>query len=272
VDDFPKEDLGRIVGQLVSKKLIVKSGGEYPTLQLSHRGNEFLKQREKIHLTKFESIAKLSQPSEAVEAAYDKELFEKLRHLRKTIADEKGVPPYVIFSDLTLRQMAFYLPQSEENFSKISGVGDEKLKQYGEIFTEVIQTYARKNNLIEKNIPVKRSARPHRSNRLGPTHRETQKLVLQKMSIENIASMRGLSVGTIAAHIEKLVNTGEKIDIDYLRPSVERFETIKVAFQKSGGTALSPVREMLGGQFSCEELRIAGLFIKLEILNLGGRS
>ena len=82
------------------------------------------------------------------------------------------------------------------------------------------------------------------------------------MSIEEMASLRGVRFGRILAHIEKLVSAGEKIDIDYLRPSSERFETIKAAFQNSGGTALSPVREMLGERFSYEELKIARLFIK----------
>ena len=262
VDDFSKEDLRSIVNQLVLKKLIVKSGDEYPILELSPQGQEFLKQREEIHLPKFKSTPKLSQPSEAVEAGYDRELFEQLRCLRKALADEKGVPPFVVFGDLALRQMAVYLPQSEENFSRISGVGQEKLKRYGKIFTEVIQTYAQENNLSEKDIPVKRSARPPRSNRLGSTYRETKALVRQKMSIEKMASMRGLASGTIAAHIEKLLSSGEKIDIDYLRPPPERFETIKAAFQKSGGTALSLVREMLGEPFSYEELIIARLFMK----------
>jgi ATP-dependent DNA helicase RecQ len=364
VDDFSQEELRRIISQLISRKLIDKSGDEYPTLTLSPHGQDVLKQRAEIRLPKPQSIAKLSQPSEAVEAGYDRDLFEQLRLWRKKIADEKGVPPYVIFSDLTLRQMAFYLPQSEENFSRISGVGDEKLKQYGEIFTEVIQTYARKNNLIEKNIPmkrtgkprrqqsdavdteydmdlfeqlrvlrkeladeqevpafvvfsdrvlrqlafympqseedflkingvgdaklkqygkifteviqtyarennrreqdvpVKRSASPHRPNRLGPTYRETQKLVLNKMSVEEMASLRGVSAWTIMSHIEKLLSAGENIDIDYLRPPVEQFETIKAAFQKSGGTAFFPVREILGEQFSYAELKLARLFIK----------
>ena len=263
VDDFSKEDLRSIISQLIFRKLIEKSGDEYPILELSPRGNDFLRQRENIHLPKFQAIAKLSQPSDAVEAEYDKELFETLRVLRKKIADDKGVPPFVVFGDLALRQMALYLPQSEENFSRISGVGDEKLKQYGKIFTEVIKTYAKDRNLIEKNVPVKRSARPRRSNRLGSTYRETQQLVLSKMSIDKMASLRGLSAGTIAAHIEKLVSTGEKIDIDYLRPTVEKLATIKAAFHQSGGSALSPVREMLGEQFSYEELRIARLFLKL---------
>jgi ATP-dependent DNA helicase RecQ len=161
-----------------------------------------------------------------------------------------------------LRQMAVYLPQGEENFSKISGVGQEKLKRYGKIFTELIQTYAQENNLSEKEVPVKRSARPHRTNRLGPTYRETKEMVLKKISIEKMASMRGLAPGTIAAHIEKLVSAGETIDIDYLRPPLEKFAKIKAAFKKSGGTALSPVLEMLGEPFSYEDLRIARLFIK----------
>jgi ATP-dependent DNA helicase RecQ len=263
VDDFSKEDLRRIIAQLVYRKLIVKSGDEYPILELSPAGKDFLKKREKIRLPKVKALAKSLQPSDAIDAGYDRELFEQLRRLRKELADEKGIPPFVVFGDLALRQMAAYLPQSEENFSRISGVGDEKLKQYGKMFSEVIRTYARGNNLVERNVPVKRSARPHRLNRLGSTHRETQKLVLQKMSIENMASMRGVTFRTIAAHIEKLLSNGEEIDIDYLRPPVAQFETIKAAFQKSGGRALMPVREMLGEQFSYEELRIARLFLTL---------
>ena len=263
VNDFSKEELRRIITQLVYKNLIVKSGDEYPILELSPRGQDFLRQREKIRLPKPKAIAKLSQPSDAVAAEYDRDLFEKLRFLRKELANEQGVPPFVVFGDLALRQMAVYLPQSEENFSRVSGVGQEKLKRYGEIFTAVIQTYAQENNLSEKDVPVKRSARPQRSNRLGSTYRETKELVRQKMSIEKMASMRGVADGTIATHIEKLVNSGEKIDIDYLRPPVEQLETIKAAFRKSGGTALSPVLEMLGEPFSYAELKIARLFLKL---------
>jgi ATP-dependent DNA helicase RecQ len=247
---------------LVSKKLIVKSGDEYPILELSPRGQDFLKQRQEIHLPKPKSIAKLSQPSDAVETEYDRDLFEQLRRLRKELADEQGIPPFVVFGDLALRQMALYLPQSEENFSKISGVGQEKLKRYGKIFTEVIRTYAQENNLSEKDVPVKRSPRRRRSNRLGSTYRETKELVRQKMSIEKMARTRGLAAGTIAAHINKLVSSGEKIDINYLRPPMEKFEKIKAAFKKSGGTALSPVLEMLGEPFAYEELIIARLFIK----------
>ncbi len=262
VTDISKEDLRLIASQLISRNLIVKSGDAYPILELSRRGKDFLKEREEICLPKLKSGAQSPPPGDTVEAEYDRELFEQLRLLRKKIADEKKVPPFVVFGDMALRQMALYLPQSEDSFAKISGVGEEKLKTYGKIFTEVIQAYATENHLSEKNIPVRRSDRRRRLNSLVSTYRETQKLVLQKMSLEKMASMRGLSAGTIAAHIEKLVSSGEKIDIDYLRPSVEKFDKIKAAFQQSGGTALSLVREMLGERFSYEELRLARLFLK----------
>jgi ATP-dependent DNA helicase RecQ len=262
VNDFSKEDLRSIVNQLVFKQMIVKSGDEYPTLALSPGGQEFLKQRTEIRLPKPKALPKPPQPGEALESGYDSELFEQLRRLRKELADEQGVPPYIIFNDLTLRQMAFYLPQSEENFSRISGVGQEKLKRFARLFTELIKTYTQENNLSEKEIPVKRPARSPRSTPLGSTYRETKELVLKKMSIEEMAGIRGLAAGTIAAHIEKLVSAGENIDIDYLRPAPERLVTIKNAFQQYGGLSLTPVREILGEHFSYEEIRIARLFIK----------
>ena len=85
VDDFSKEELRRIVSQLVQRKLIVKSGDGYPILELGPRGQEFLKQRQEIRLPKLKSIAKLSQPSDAVETGYDRELFEQLRLLAQRI-------------------------------------------------------------------------------------------------------------------------------------------------------------------------------------------
>jgi ATP-dependent DNA helicase RecQ len=262
VDDFSKEDLRRIIRQLLYRKLITKNDAGFPGLTLGQRGKDFLKEREELRLPKFQASVKSHKQSDAADSEYDRDLFEKLRLLRKKLADEYGIPPFVVFGDLALRQMALYLPQSETNFAKISGVGEAKLKQYGDIFTEVIRDYAKHNNLNEKDVPVKMSARSRRLNSLGSTYRETQKLLLKKKSIEEIASLRGVSAETIISHIEKLVRSGEVIDIDYLKPSSERFAPIKTAFQGSGGLALWPVRELLGEQFSYEELKIARLFLK----------
>ena len=153
VDDFSKEDLRRIISQLVFKKLIVKSGDEYPILELSPRGQDFLKQREEIHLPKPKSIAKLSQPSEAVETEYDRDLFEQLRLLRKELADEQGVPPFVVFGDLALRQMAVYLPQSEENFSRSAAWARKSLNDTGKYLRRLFRLTPRKIISAKKMFP-----------------------------------------------------------------------------------------------------------------------
>lgn len=82
------------------------------------------------------------------------------------------------------------------------------------------------------------------------------------MPIEEIANLRGISVGTVISHLERLIAAGEEIDLAYLKPSDDRFEKIKSAFQKSGGMNLSPVRGIIGEQFSYEELRIVRLFLQ----------
>lgn len=260
-DDFSKVELRNIIGQLLGKKLLVKTGEEYPILALGERGKAFLKNKENILLQKPETGRGTIRKSAAFEADYDQKLFDQLRLLRKKIADEKGVPPFVVFGDLALTQMATYFPQSEESFAKISGVGEEKLRQYGKIFTEVIRDYAKNNNLAEKNIPAGKPVRARRTIRAGSTYQETKILVEQKMSIDKIAKARKMTVGTITSHIEKLVAAKEEIDIEYLRPPAKKMEKIKFAFQKSGGTALSPVREILGEDFSYDELRVARLFL-----------
>lgn len=147
VNDFSKEDLRRIIGQLLSRKMIITSGDEYPILKLGRDAINYLKNREEIYLPKFKSSAKLATPSEAIDTDYDKNLFEQLRRLRKKLADKQVVPAFVVFSDLSLRQMALYRPQTEVAFLKIKGVGEAKLRQYGKIFTEFIQTYAKEKNL-----------------------------------------------------------------------------------------------------------------------------
>ncbi|MFH1744627.1 MAG: DNA helicase RecQ [bacterium] len=261
VHDFSREELKQIVRQLVAKKIIIKSAGEYPTLDLALLGKKFIANKEKIFLTR--PIVKIEyyMAEEGPGIDYNRELFELLRSLRKRLADELGVPPFVVFSDVSLQQMAYYLPQSADNFSRVSGVGAEKLKRYGEIFVKTIGGYAREHNLQELNVPIKRTDADRRVKREGSTYGETKKLILQKMPIEEISSKRGFTAGTIVTHIEKLIATGEKLDIAYLNSGGERFEKIKKAFQRSGDTKLLPVREILGDDYSYDEIRFARLFL-----------
>ncbi|MBA3047187.1 RecQ family ATP-dependent DNA helicase [Patescibacteria group bacterium] len=258
--DHSEDELKSIIKMLIAKKLLVKSADEYQILSLASAGKKFLQLREKIILSKPKSD-ELRAVKTMEELEYDQALFEKLRQLRKQIADELGVPPFVIFGDVALRQMAYYFPQSQENFSRVSGVGEEKLARFGKVFISQIAGYAREHGLSEKNIPVRRSSAERGVKREGSTYEETKKYFLQKLPIEEIAEKRGLAPSTITGHLEKLILAGEKLDIDYLKPPADRFEKIKKAFHESGGLTLSPVREILGEEYSYDELRFARIFL-----------
>ena len=195
----------------------------------------------------------------------DVTLFEQLRGLRTQEATILKVPPYVVFGDKTLREMATYFPQSVAALLQITGVGDKKCTQFGEKFLTVIRRYAQQNNIGEK---IRQSGIVTDSSHLhakpiyaGSTHDETKQLLLQKIPLTELAKRRGLTPGTIIAHIETIITADPQVDIAHLCPPQDRFDSIAAAFAQSKGTALAPVRQILGESYSYDELRLARIFI-----------
>lgn len=148
VKDFNRDQLSQIINQLINKSLLQKTDGQYPVLQLTDSALTFLKQRLSIKLAEpsFASHAN-GDGSQQGNLPYNAELYEELRILRKRLADQMGVPPYVVFSNNTLQEMATYYPQSSQSLLKITGVGEQKLEQFGEIFLAMISEYAKIKNL-----------------------------------------------------------------------------------------------------------------------------
>jgi ATP-dependent DNA helicase RecQ len=264
VDDYKISELEEIVQQLIEKKILSKSFGKYPILQLTNQGRVWLKNRGSISLHKPTKVL-ISEDLETKSLPpYDENLFELLRSLRKSIAEEKNVPPFIIFGDVSLQEMAVYFPQSRESFAQISGVGSQKLEEFGDRFLKVIKEYATEKNIAE----VQKSSRLRKSkSSLKPvigkstTYQITKNLLKEKLSIEEMAERRGVSPETIISHVEILVKNDNDLDIEYLRPDSNSLEKIKDTFIKTGGLKLWPVKEILGDEFSFLELRIGRLFL-----------
>lgn len=151
-----KEEIRHFILALLFRNYLEKNEGEYPTLRVSEMGKDALKYREKIMLSKLPDVQKTTGKKRGDDLAFDAGLFEELRALRKSLANEKNVPPFVIFSDVSLREMSHYFPQTMENFQKITGVGAMKLTQYGKQFLKIISSYARENHQKELTIPMRR--------------------------------------------------------------------------------------------------------------------
>ena len=144
-----------------------------------------------------------------------------------------SVPPYVVFGDVALQQMAFYFPQSNESFLRISGVGERKLAQFGDQFLSVIRSHASQHGLTDKLIPMVRA--PSRSRRQTESTLDVTRLLLsQGRSLEEIAAERGLALTTIVGHAEALVNGGEELELDHLMPAPDRAAEIRSAFRAAG--------------------------------------
>jgi len=254
--DFSEDALKHFIKGLVAKNLLSKESGEYPTLSVTPAGRAFLKTREKLTLNQPRALAEAAASVEAGPLPPNLDLFEQLRQLRRTIADERGVPAYVIFGDTSLRQMASYLPHSRESFSRISGVGRVKLEELSGPFLELISEYAGVNGLAEID-PSPRGRKHIGGGRPSSTPWRTKELVAKKAPLSEIAELQALTSRTIVNHLARLVMAGEAPDLAYLMPPPDRMGKIKEAFRQTGDTRLAPVRDLLGDDWSYDELALA---------------
>ncbi|WP_297422270.1 DNA helicase RecQ [Clostridium sp.] len=143
--EYSNEKLKNFINTLISHGYITVVEGTYPVLSLNEKSRRVLTSQEKVELKEFKIEAKAKE---------DNELFEILRSIRQELAKENGVPPYIIFGDVTLRDMAVNYPISKESMLKISGVGEVKYNKYGKVFEKTIKQYVEEHNVQVSNTLV----------------------------------------------------------------------------------------------------------------------
>ncbi len=263
VDDFSADELGQIMKQLLDRGLLAKSAGEYPVLSLSRPGAAWLNSAENLELAKPGADIKLDAAPAKGELDFDKDMFARLRELRKQIAEKAGVPPFVVFGDTSLREMAYYFPREPKDFSLISGVGAAKLDKYGKIFLAEINEFVRKNGIEPPARPEKGVKEIKRIKvRTRNFNTKTRELINKKIPIEKIAKHQDLQPSTVINHIEKLIDAGEKLDLDYLKLPRDRYEAMKAAFAACGDERLKPVFEHLGEKYTYDELKLVRVLLR----------
>lgn len=142
--ELGRNDWGAVGRELVRLGYLRQTAEQFSVIELTREGMEALKDRRAITLTKPMERPR-TRSSRVGDISCDELLFEKLRQLRKSLADEHGVPPYIIFGDNSLRLMAREYPTSDSEFLTISGVGERKLRDYGEAFLDEIRAHLRAN-------------------------------------------------------------------------------------------------------------------------------
>jgi ATP-dependent DNA helicase RecQ len=252
-------DEWRLLGRsLLHQRLVDETTDGYPVLKLNAASWQVLRKQIAVAV----AVPKDFAPSPAEASTQDDtpevaQLLTVLKALRKTLADQQSVPPYVVFPESALRQMAQTRPQTMEAFRQVSGVGSRKLAQYGEVFTDAIRQFCADYGLESDPGAAGRRDRPLRERRqtTGDTHRHTLELHRQGLSMAEIADQRGLKSSTIANHLEQLIRQGEAVEVDNL-VAVDRQHTIVAVLTKLENASLTDIRDRLDPTYSYEEIRL----------------
>ena len=252
-------DEWRLLGRsLLHQRLVDETTDGYPVLKLNAASWQVLRKQIAVAV----AVPKDFAPGPAAASTLDDtpevaQLLTVLKALRKTLADQQSVPPYVVFPESALRQMAQTRPQTLEAFSQVSGVGSRKLAQYGEVFTDAIRQFCADYGLESDPGAAGRRDRPLRERRqtTGDTHRHTLELHRQGLSMAEIADQRGLKSSTIANHLEQLIRQGEAVEVDNL-VAVDRQHTIVAVLTKLENASLTDIRDRLDPTYSYEEIRL----------------
>lgn len=230
--------LGR---SLLHQGLLDETTDGYRILKLNKLSWEVMRSQRSVQIAVTETPAAKAIADTNPRSAEIEILFERLRKLRKQLADAQSVPPYVVFADSSLRLMAQEQPQTIEAFAEISGVGTHKLTQYGDKFVSEIRAFCQ-----EQKLPVPLPAN---------THMVTLQYHQQGLSVEEIAERRSFSPNTIITHLGELIEMQQPVDLNRLVPP-ERQKLIIQAIQTVGAELLKNIREHLGEEYSYEEIRL----------------
>ena len=239
--------------ELVRLGLLKQDAARFNALQLSAEGRGALRSRQKVALTR--AIQKVESKHREGEIECDEVLFERLRELRKKVADERSVPAYVIFSDVTLRHMSREYPTAAHEFARISGVGERKSAELGHLFTAEIAAYLEEHpRQVFTTLRVEKVDKPRATgSRITPTVIETLEMFWKGMDVAEIAKRRGFVTGTIYGHLATAIDGGKEVDIRRVWTAEEERE-IAGAVKKFGFNR--DAIEVLGGRFEYGHLKL----------------
>jgi ATP-dependent DNA helicase RecQ len=257
-DEKDEKFWNMVVRQALIAKYLVKDIENYGLLKLTPRGKEFLEKPSSFMLAEDHDYSDSTEEENAFgarTAAVDEELFSILKDLRKKISKHKDVPPFVIFQDPSLEDMAIQYPITLDELQNITGVGAGKAQRYGEEFIELIKNYVEEKEIIRPLDMVVKSV----VNKSG-IKVYIIKSIDMKRSLEDIADARGLEINELFSEIEAIVNSGTRINIDYYINTVideERQHDIFSYFKEEAETdSLEDAIRELGSEFEEEEIRL----------------
>lgn len=260
---YTEKELTERIHYLAAQQLLKVEEGQFPILKLNEQSLEVLTQKRSVSMY-------LAPIPESTKEDIHETLFEALRTLRKEMAATNNVPPYVLFSDATLKDMSRYLPSTKEDLLHIKGVGTQKLEQYGIGFLNVITNWMKTNPeavpFIEDTSQTTKSIRGTQTKSSeSSSHMISYRSFTDGMSIKEISKEREFSGQTIEKHIFKAFEEGNPLDWTRFFNEDEETEILKIRTELDSAF-LRPIKEELSEEYTYTKIK--AVLIKNEWINV----
>ena len=251
---------GAVIRQALIMGLIDKNIENYGLLSINTKGEEFIAAPRPVYITLDHDYDEEEKETDAVAptgkgGAADEELFSMLKDLRKKVARQHDLPPFVIFQDPSLEDMAIQYPITIEEMQNISGVGVGKARKFGEEFIRLIRAYVEEKEIVRPQDMIVKSVGNKSGNKIFIIQ-----AIDRKMDFEDIARTKDLDFDELLTEIEGIVNSGTKLDISYYIEQVideDKSNDIYLYFKEDAQSdSLDEAIEELGGDYTEEEIRL----------------
>lgn len=259
-----------VVRQSIVHGLLKKEIETYGTLKLTNKGNDFLKSPASFMLIKEMDFTDVDSEDSLVAnkdggGALDENLLKMLKELRKKISKEKNLPPYVIFQDPSLEEMASSYPITIDELVNVGGIGKGKAVKFGKAFTDLISRYVDDNDIDRPQDIVFKSVANKSVNKV-----QLIQNIDKKVPIDDIAGSRGMKMDEILNELEAIVHSGTKLDITYHLNDIldeDSQEEIFGYFMEAESDSIQEAFDEFDGDFTEDELRLVRLRFMSEVAN-----
>ena len=259
-----------VIRQALIMGFVDKNIENYGLISINARGEEYIKKPTSVTITidhDYDAEDE-NEPSGPIKGggAADEELYAMLKDLRRKVAKQNDLPPYVIFQDPSLEDMSIQYPITIEELQTISGVGAGKAQKFGAEFVKLIKAYVDEKEILRPQDMVVKGVANKASNKIFITQS-----IDRKMDFEDIARAKNLDMDELLTEIEAIVNSGTRLDIQYYLNTImdeDKVEDIYLYFKEDAETdSLDAAIDELGSEYSEEEIRLVRIKFISEVAN-----
>ena len=255
-----------LLRQVMVNGLIRKDIETYGVMFITDKGKEFLKDVPSFMMTEDHSYEEEPEDFNSANAvAADPVLLDMLKDLRKKVAKQKGVPPFVVFQDPSLEDMALKYPITIQELTNVHGIGEGKAKKYGSEFVKLIERYVEENDIVRAEDLIVKTTGSNSALKLFIIQN-----IDRKLPLPDIAQAKGLEMDEFLKEMEQIVYSGTKLNIDYWVNEIfdeEQQEELHEYFMEAESDKISLASKEFAGEYEDDELRIYRLKFISEVAN-----